>query len=216
MGDRVEFVGAVTKAAVPAALSEGDIFLNTTNVDNAPVSVVEAMACGLCVVTTSVGGIPHLIEDGRSGLLVPPDDAAAMAGAVRRVLTTEGLARRLSEDGRRIAERSDWSKVLPQWESILGRLAGAAAGEPLHRPFDLTLELMGYPLRRAGRELAALAPLGGAGLRRFQNEHRWEIARFHAEHNPAYRELLGGRLPDDWAKLPLVSKAVFQSRARVS
>ena len=122
--DRVEFVGPVAKAAVPAVLSEADVFLNTTRVDNAPVSVIEAMACGLCVVSTSVGGIPYLIENGRSGLLVPPGDAAAMAEAVRRLLREAGIARRVSEGGRRVAEKSDWSRVLASWEAILGRLSG--------------------------------------------------------------------------------------------
>ncbi len=50
---------------------EGDIFLNTTNVDNAPVTVVEAMACGLCIVSTDAGGVPDLVEDEHEALLVP-------------------------------------------------------------------------------------------------------------------------------------------------
>jgi glycosyltransferase involved in cell wall biosynthesis len=132
VSDRIEFIAAIPKTAVPAALGEADVFLNTTDVDNAPVSVIEAMACGLCVVSTAVGGIPHLIEDGRNGLLTPAGDATAMANAVRRALTEPGLARRLSEEGRRASERSDWSNVLPQWKSILGRLSGSALPEPLH------------------------------------------------------------------------------------
>ena len=122
VSSRIEFPGAVGKARVPAALAEADIFLNTTNVDNAPVSVMEAMACGLCVVSTRVGGVPYLVEDGRNGLLVPPGDAEAMAAAVRRVLLEPGLAARVSENGRSDAQGSDWSVVLPVWEAILGSL----------------------------------------------------------------------------------------------
>lgn len=129
--DRVEFAGPVAKAAVPSALSEGDVLLNTSRVDNAPVSVVEAMACGLLVVSTSVGGIPHLVESGRTGLLVPPGDAAGMADAVRRLLREPGLAARVSEAGRRAAEKSDWSRVLARWEEILGTLSGDRARAPL-------------------------------------------------------------------------------------
>ena len=74
VSERVEFAGGVAKADVPAALSRGDIFLNTTNVDNTPVSVLEAQAAGLAVVSTNVGGLPFLLEDGKNALLVPPDE----------------------------------------------------------------------------------------------------------------------------------------------
>jgi len=111
--------GAVPKADVPYWLNTGDIFLNTTNVDNTPVSVLEAMACGLCVVSTDVGGIPYLLQDERDALLVPPDDPEAMAQAVRRILTEPGLARHLSQNARQKAEQFDWAKVLPQWEQLL-------------------------------------------------------------------------------------------------
>ncbi len=133
---RVRVVGGVPKSAVPALLRTGDVFLNTTDVDNTPVSVLEAMACGLCVVTTNAGGIPFLVEEGREALLVGRDDAAAMADAVGRVLKEPGLAARLSEAGRRKAESMDWSRVLPMWEEVLGaarrressRVAGTGTG----------------------------------------------------------------------------------------
>jgi glycosyltransferase involved in cell wall biosynthesis len=116
---RIRFVGGVPKNSVGEHLSRGDVFLNTTNVDNAPVSVLEALACGLGVVSTNVGGMPDFISDGEDGLLVPPDDAVAMAGAVRRLLWDPGLAARLSRNGRRKAEAMDWSVVLPRWETLL-------------------------------------------------------------------------------------------------
>jgi glycosyltransferase involved in cell wall biosynthesis len=119
VGGRITFPGGVLKREVPAWLSRGDIFLNTTDVDNTPVSVIEAMAAGLCVVSTNVGGIPYLLEDGRDALLVAPGDADAMARAVRRVLTDPSLAERLSLNARRKAEQFDWSAVMPQWESLL-------------------------------------------------------------------------------------------------
>jgi len=83
----VSFSGGVSKSDVPIWLNKGDIFLNTTNFDNTPVSVMEAMACGICVVSTNVGGIPFLVEDGVDALLVPPNDPDAMAAAVKRILT---------------------------------------------------------------------------------------------------------------------------------
>lgn len=121
--DHVSFPGATSKSDVPARLNEGDIFLNTTNFDNTPISVMEAMACGLCIVSTNVGGLPYLLEDGVDALLVPPNNPDAMAAAVKRILTEPGLAGRLSTNARKKAEQFDWSIILPQWENLISRVA---------------------------------------------------------------------------------------------
>jgi len=121
VAERLEIVGGVAKRAVAGALSVGDIFLNTARVDNAPVSVLEALACGLCVVSTDVGGLRDLISPGEDGLLVPAGDEQAMASAVYRILVEPGLADRLSKGGRSLAESFDWSRVLPQWQRLLSR-----------------------------------------------------------------------------------------------
>jgi glycosyltransferase involved in cell wall biosynthesis len=124
---RISIPGGISKNEVPERLSAADIFLNTTNVDNAPVSVLEAMASGLCVVSTDAGGIPYLLRNGCNALLVRTGDAAAMAAAVRRVLAEDGLAASLSRNARRSAEQVDWSVVLPQWDELL---RDVAVGEP--------------------------------------------------------------------------------------
>jgi len=119
----IKFPGAVSKNEVPVVLNQGDIFINTTNFDNTPTSVMEALACGLCVVSTNVGGIPYLINHEEDGLLVPPEDPAAMAVVVRRILTEPGLAEKLSRNGRKKAEQFDWSFILPKWESLFRKIA---------------------------------------------------------------------------------------------
>lgn len=119
---RVDFPGGIPKDQVPHWLNRGDVFINTTNVDNTPVSVMEAMACGLCVVSTNIGGIPYLLEHEHDALLVPPDDPVAMAAAVRRILTEPGLAERLSRNARQKAKQFDWSTVLPRWEALFKRV----------------------------------------------------------------------------------------------
>lgn len=116
---RIYFPGGVPKGDVPRLLEQSDIFLNTTNVDNTPVSVLEAMACGLCVVSTNVGGIPYMLDDGEDALLTPPDDAVSLALAIRRLLTHDDLAGRLSRNGRKKAQQFDWSAALPQWETLI-------------------------------------------------------------------------------------------------
>jgi glycosyltransferase involved in cell wall biosynthesis len=118
----INFTGPVSKNDVPATLEQGDIFLNTTNFDNTPVSVLEALACGLPVVTTNVGGIPWLLKDQESGLLVPPNDVPAMARAVVRLMHDPALALRLACNGRKLVEPFDWGVVLPRWERLLESL----------------------------------------------------------------------------------------------
>jgi len=128
VAERVRFVGGVPKADIPAWLDEADILLNTTDFDNMPVSVEEAMACGLCVVSTEVGGLRYLLDDGENALLVPPRDATAMAESVRRILTEDGLAARLSTRARAKIEAFDWSTVILAWEKVLLTAAGAGSG----------------------------------------------------------------------------------------
>jgi glycosyltransferase involved in cell wall biosynthesis len=118
----VAFEGFVDKPGIPERLASGDIFLNTARIDNLPVSVLEAMASGLCIVSTKVGGIPDLLDHERDALLVPAGDAGAMAAAVRRILHEPGLAARLSANARRKAAAFDWAAVLPHWEALLGEM----------------------------------------------------------------------------------------------
>lgn len=131
VSEAVHLTGGVGKSEVPRWLNEGDIFLNSTNVDNTPISVLEAMACGLCVVSTAVGGIPYLLENEHDALLVPPRNCAEMAQAVRRILAEPGLGERLSANARRKAEQFDWSATLPQWTSLL---TGLVSGRTLQSP----------------------------------------------------------------------------------
>ena len=118
LGEAVRFPGFLDAAAKAREFAAHDIFLNTNRVDNMPVSVVEAAAFGLPVVATAVGGIPHLLRDGETGLLVPDGDAVALANAVRRLLDEPALAGRLSANGRRLAESCGWEQVRRQWATL--------------------------------------------------------------------------------------------------
>lgn len=118
VGGRLRFPGGISKSEVPKWLNRGDIFLNTTNVDNTPVSVLEAMACGHCIVSTNVGGLKYLLTDGDDALLVPPNDDEAMSAAIERILTEPELAEKLSRNARAKAAQCDWPVILPQWEDL--------------------------------------------------------------------------------------------------
>ena len=126
--DRIVFAGQIPKTDVQKKLSGHSIFINTTNVDNTPVSVIEAMAARLAIVSTDVGGIPDLLEDERTALLVSPNDADAMAGTVIRILTEHGLAERLSTNARSEAEKYSWDIVIPQWEQLFEQVIAESRG----------------------------------------------------------------------------------------
>jgi glycosyltransferase involved in cell wall biosynthesis len=119
LSDNIIIPGKIPKQAVPERLSQHDIFLNSTSAESFGVSVVEAAALGMCIVTTNVGELPYIWTHEHDALLVPPNDPQAMADAVRRILTEPGLAGRLSRHARATAERFEWETILPQWENLL-------------------------------------------------------------------------------------------------
>jgi glycosyltransferase involved in cell wall biosynthesis len=119
----IRFPGFLDMEAKLREGSAADIFINTNHIDNMPVAVIEACAMGLPVVSTAVGGIPDLLTDGETGLLVPDDDVRTMVQAVVRLLNDPELAGRLSTNGRKLAEESSWERVRPQWEELFTGVA---------------------------------------------------------------------------------------------
>jgi glycosyltransferase involved in cell wall biosynthesis len=111
----VRFLGAVHARAMPRVLADCDIFVNSSWIDNQPVSILEAFAAGLPVVTTPPGGIPELVRNESTGLLVPHGDPHAMAKAVSRLLDSPALAVSLAERARQEVERFSWSQVRGAW-----------------------------------------------------------------------------------------------------
>ena len=120
----VEWAGSVPVAQMPAVYDRADVFLNGSEIDNMPLSILEAFASGLPVVSTAAGGIPLLVADGVSGLLVPVGDAEALARAALRVIQEPGLAASLSGQGRRtlLEEFSD-EAAAGAWEAMYRELA---------------------------------------------------------------------------------------------
>ncbi len=115
----VIFTGRLSKPQWIELSQEYDIFVNTTNFDNAPVSVVEAMALGLPVVTTNVGGIPYLIKDGEEGFLIEANDATAMADVVEKILGDSTLTKEVTSQAREKVEHFDWEKVKYLWNELI-------------------------------------------------------------------------------------------------
>lgn len=120
----IRFVGRVEPPAMPDLLDETDIFVNSSVVDNQPVSVLEAFAAGVPVVSTRTGDIGAMVRDGETGLLVPSGDPAAMAKAVLALLEDPERAGRIAAAARADVERYTWARVRPLWASVYAGDAG--------------------------------------------------------------------------------------------
>jgi glycosyltransferase involved in cell wall biosynthesis len=136
---RLELRGRVRLAGersdVPELLAESDVFVLSSRSEGLPVSVLEAMSAELPVVATDVGGLAELVVDGETGILVPPDDEAALTEALGRLVEDRELRRRLGTAGRARAESSFDLSVfrrahLELYERQLGS-AGAVAEPPV-------------------------------------------------------------------------------------
>ena len=109
----VGFVGRMDRDAMARLYRDSDISLNPSRVDNTPNSVLESLASGVPVVSTSVGGVPFIVRDGVTALLVPPGEPKAMADAVLRLLQDATLYSQLREAGLSEVKRYTWERVAP-------------------------------------------------------------------------------------------------------
>jgi glycosyltransferase involved in cell wall biosynthesis len=96
----VTFAGYRSQSEVAEALQEADMLVLPSFAEGVPVVLMEAMAAGIPVVTTRVAGIPELVDDRVSGLLVPPGDADGLAGAISELMADPALRTRMGEKGR--------------------------------------------------------------------------------------------------------------------
>lgn len=107
----VTFTGRIEHSEMPALYKTANIVLNPSLVDNAPISILEALASGVPVVSTDVGGVPFLVRHEVTALLVSPGNHAAMARACLRLLAEPGLAQNLVRTGQDLASEFAWDRV---------------------------------------------------------------------------------------------------------
>jgi teichuronic acid biosynthesis glycosyltransferase TuaC len=125
VAERVRFVGKVPHDEVGWWMAAGDLFVLPSLSEGLPTVVCEAMNCGRPVVATAVDGTPEIVRDGETGLLVPPGDPEALAGALARVLDDPALAGRMGEAALRIGrERYTWEANARRMTEIYEALAG--------------------------------------------------------------------------------------------
>lgn len=115
----VAFTGKLSKAAWIELSQQYNIFINTSNFDNAPVSVIEAMALGLPVVSTNVGGMPYLINHKTDGLLVESNSVDNMVDAILHLYDNPDFAITLALNARCKVEQFDWEVVKQEWFDVL-------------------------------------------------------------------------------------------------
>jgi glycosyltransferase involved in cell wall biosynthesis len=119
----VEFCGAVPRSRIGELLDRADVFVNASLIDNMPVSILEAFAAGLPVVSAASGGIPYLVEHERTGLLSAVGDVQALARNVRRVIVDPLLARRLAGNAHEESSRYEWPAIRAEWLQLYRALA---------------------------------------------------------------------------------------------
>jgi len=119
LGVEVHFTGKLSKGKWTTLAANYNIFINTTNFDNMPVSVIEAMALGLPVISTNVGGMPYLIESGKEGILVEPNDEDEFVKSILHLQNDPETVMALTKNARKKVERFDWNRVKNQWIETL-------------------------------------------------------------------------------------------------
>ncbi len=133
LGGVVHFHGVVRD--VPALLARAGLFVLPSLTEGVSLTLLEAMACGLAVVATRVGGNPEVVADGETGLLTPSGDPAALAAALLRLRRDDDERRRMGRAGRRRVElRFDVRRMTAEYEKMYLGLEGRA-GRPGAAPF---------------------------------------------------------------------------------
>lgn len=122
IADAVLFTGRLDVDEIANLYKSADLMVNSSTVDNMPNSILEAMASGVPIVSTNVGGIPYLICQGKSGILVPPRDSVMMADAILRVLQDSDLAKTLIKTGYDVVSKYSWKNVKQQLFSVYARV----------------------------------------------------------------------------------------------
>ena len=132
VGDRVELAGWVDD--VRSRLVDYDVFVLPSRLEGLPMSLLEAMHAGVAVVSTDVGSVAEVIDDGVSGRIVPPDDPAALAAALTDLLTDEESRTAIAAEGRRLGlERFSSTNNVAAYEAVYDRVLARPAAARLRR-----------------------------------------------------------------------------------
>ncbi len=130
ISDAVTFAGRLDNDVIPDMYRDADLMLNTSRVDNMPVSFLEALASGVPIVSTAVGGIPFLVKDGEHALLAPVGDVEQLAKAIEFLWSNDTDRRRMVKAGRRFVKQFEWTDVREKLLSVYDHVLDA---RPKHK-----------------------------------------------------------------------------------
>ncbi|HEU0051333.1 MAG TPA: glycosyltransferase family 4 protein [Patescibacteria group bacterium] len=123
LDDRVRFLGKKTHEELPMFLQMGDVFVRASLSEGLGNAFLEAMALGLPIIGTPVGGIPDFLTDQQTGLFCQPRDPESVAAAVRQLVSDPALAERLVSNGKMLVnERYDWNKIAQEMDRLFSSL----------------------------------------------------------------------------------------------
>ena len=124
--ERVVFLGNKSQEELPAILQSADIFCRPSLSEGLGISFLEAMASGLPIIATPVGGIPDFLRDGETGVFCQPRDPASIARAVERIQSYPGLREKLVRQGEALVRKSyDWDTIAQDINGLLNRLSAS-------------------------------------------------------------------------------------------
>ena len=132
VSEAVTFAGNIDNDSIAELYRSADIMLNTSLADNMPVSVLEALACGVPIVSTNVGGVPYLVTHEKTALLTKPRDHKAMAEGILSLVGKPELAKALASAGLDEIQNYTWTEVkqelLPVYDSVVDAGSGSQPG----------------------------------------------------------------------------------------
>ncbi len=120
--ENIDFAGKIPNEEMTRLYEKTDVYLNSSLIDNMPLSIIEAFSCGLPVVSYATGGIPYLVENDKTGLLVEPQDFEALAQKAVFLLENQAFAKKIVVEARQEVVKYSWENVRERWLELYTKL----------------------------------------------------------------------------------------------
>ncbi len=183
VASRVIWLGEVSQADLPSVLHAADVFVRASRSEGLGISFLEALAAGVPIVGTPVGGIPEFLTDGETGVFAAPNDPASIAAAVRRIQETPSLRARLIKQGQALVRaRYQWDGIAKRVQQMLDQATRARTAMPPPPTGKILAVVLaglvtGWMLCALGARVVAIHPLYTQGLVRHATQKTLEQYR---------------------------------------